>query len=108
VVVRLLEGVAEVDPPGGEVAHPAADPDPVIVACGLPEPDGDLADRQPQTSLLQLAVAHAGEAEVLGAGDVEPDQVAGVVDDSHLVGLGIVHPHQRLRYVGGDRGGFHG
>ena len=34
VVVHAFDRVAEVDPPGGEVAHPAADPDAVVVRAG--------------------------------------------------------------------------
>ena len=107
-VVRVVHGVAEVYPSGREVAHPAADPHPVVVAGGQEVAQGDLADRRAETGLLQVAVTHPGQANVLGAGDVEPDQVAGVVHHTHLIGLGVVHPHERLRYVGGDRGRLHG
>ncbi len=37
---------------------------------------------------------------MLGPGDVEPDEIAGVVDDAHLVDLGVVDPVADLRDVG--------
>ena len=62
VVVRALHRVAEVDPPGGQVAYPAADPNAVVVARGLAIADGDLADNESKTRRLELPVAHPARA----------------------------------------------
>ena len=54
---------------------------------------------------LELAVARAAPPQVLGSGDIEPDQIAGVIGDAHLVGLGVIDPNQdlgdgRVRHAG--------
>ena len=95
-VVRMLDHIAELDPPGRDVPDPAADPDRIVEAGRLPVADGHLAHGEPEAGGLELAIARPALPQVLGAGDVEPDQIPGVVDDAHLVGLGVVHPDQGL------------
>src|SRR6266566_1060595 len=87
---RPLDRVAEGDAPGRELAHPAADPHQVVVAGGGAVADVDLGDGKVDALLLELLVSEPRLAHQLGAGAVEPDEVVGVVDHAHLVGLGII------------------
>src|SRR5688572_7148611 len=93
----MLHGITELDPPRGNVAHPAADPYGIVVAGGLTVPDRHLTHGQSQSGIFQLPIAHATLPQVLGARDVEPDQITRVVDDAHLVGLGIIDSNPGLR-----------
>src|SRR5207249_2374655 len=87
---RPLDRVAEGDAPGRELAHPAADPHQVVVAGGGAVADVDFGDGEVDALLLELLVGKPRLAHQLGAGAVEPDEVVGVVDHAHLVGLGII------------------
>jgi hypothetical protein len=42
---------------------------------------------------FQLAVGKAQGAQQFDAANLKPDQVVGIVDNAHLVGLGIAHSH---------------
>ena len=96
----MLDRIAELDAAGCELAHPAADPEQVVEAGRLPIAHAHLAHGQPEPRGLELAVAGPAAPEVLGARDVEPDQVARMIGDAHLVGLGIVHPDRVSETVG--------
>ncbi len=96
-IAGVLHRVAELHPARRNVAHPATDPDGIIVPGGLPVFDRYVADRQAQSGQLEIPITHAAPAKMLGSGDVEPDQIAGMVDHAHLVGLGIVDPNLRFR-----------
>src|SRR6266513_81014 len=85
-----LDRVAEGDAPGRELAHPAANPHQVVVAGGGAVADVDFGDGEVDALLLELLVGQPRLAHQLGAGAIEPDQIVGVVDHAHLVGLGIV------------------
>src|SRR6266704_1713851 len=85
-----LDRVAEGDAPGRELAHPAANPHQVVVAGGGAVADVDFGDGEVDALLLELLVGQPRLAHQLGAGAVEPDEVVGVVDHAHLVGLGII------------------
>src|SRR5258705_4373285 len=52
-------------------------------------------DRQLHAINLHLAIALAGIAQPVGATDLEPDEVVGVVHHAHPVGFGIAHPDTR-------------
>src|SRR6185312_11932633 len=103
-VTCVLHRIAEVDPPGGERTNPAAHLDLIVVAGRAPVADGNLADGETESGRLQFTVTHSGPAEVLSTRDVEPDQIAGMIDDAHLIGLGVVDPDPDLR-DGGKRHG---
>jgi UDP-2,3-diacylglucosamine hydrolase len=60
-------------------------------------PQRRFADHQPISPLLEFAVARPGGPEIFGPRHVEPDEIAGVVDDAHLISLGIVDADLNLR-----------
>src|SRR3989441_10179215 len=74
----------------GEVAHPAAYPHEVVVPRGRAVAQLHLGDGEVDALPLELLVRQARFAHQLGAGPVEPDEVIGVVDHPHLIGLGVV------------------
>jgi hypothetical protein len=94
----VLDRVAELDAPGGGLPHPAADAYRVVVPGGLAVTDRGLADHQPEARGLELPIAHAVQAQVFRSRDVQPDQVAGMVHDAHLVGLGVIDADQGFRH----------
>lgn len=96
----MLDSVPEGDPARRDLAHPTADSDQVVVASRLAIAYVNVAHHQSEPRLLQLTVGDAGTPQQLAARDVEPDQVPRVIDQAHLIGLGIVHPNQTL----GDAG----
>jgi hypothetical protein len=49
-----------------------------------------VGNHQPDPLLLQLPVAESGLPQVFGASDIEPDNMASMVDHAHLVGLRVV------------------
>src|SRR5262249_32532780 len=63
---------------------------PVVVAVRLDH-------RQRDASVLHLPIAPAERAEQIRPANLEPHEVVRVVDDPHLVGLGVTDPN------GGDR-----
>ncbi|PYP57688.1 MAG: hypothetical protein DMD44_09630 [Gemmatimonadetes bacterium] len=87
---RTIDGIAEGDASRLHLADPAAHPDQIVVARRRAEADIDLGHREVHALLLQLFVGDPGLAHQLGAGAIEPDQVVGVVDHAHLIGLGVV------------------
>jgi len=93
----MLDGVSELHPPRGHVPHPAADPDGIIIPGGLAIADRNVTHCKAEPVDLEIAITHAAPAKVLGASNVQPDQVPGVVHHSHLVGLGVVDPHVSFR-----------
>lgn len=48
---------------------------------------------------FHVAIADAGGAAIFGAADFHPDEIVGVVDDTHLVGFGVADAEAGL--VGG-------
>jgi UDP-2,3-diacylglucosamine hydrolase len=92
-VLRVVDGVPEVDPAGGDFPDPAAHPQQVVIASRLPVTNRNFAHRETQSGGLELAIAETGLPQVLAASDVEPDQMTGVVRDAHLVDFRVVHPH---------------
>src|SRR2546422_4527904 len=87
---RPLDRVAERHASGRELAHPATDLYQVVVPGGGPVTHADFGDGEVHALLLELFVGQPRLAHQLGARAVDPDQVVGVVDHAHLVGLGIV------------------
>src|SRR5204863_299400 len=85
-----MSGATAAVSPRRQLAHPAAHPHQIVVARRGAEANVDLGHREVHALLLQLFVGDAGLAHQLGAGAVEPDQVVGVVDHAHLIGLRVV------------------
>jgi hypothetical protein len=94
----VLHHIPEVHLARGGLPNPAADADQVVVAGRLAVSDGYLADDQAEAATLELAIGHAALAQELGARNIEPDQVAGVIHHPHLIGFGIIDAHQSLGY----------
>src|SRR5262249_34931579 len=84
----------------------------VIVGGRAPVAALDGGDEDQDPPLFHDAVRQTGRAAELGAGDLEPDDVVGVVDDPHPVGLGISDAQARLdlgqRRIGGNAPGRQG
>jgi hypothetical protein len=49
---------------------------------------------------LQAAVGKPQRAQQFYAAQLKPDQVVGIVDNAHLIGLGIPHPHLVVTGIG--------
>ena len=81
--------VGEGHAPTAQTLQPTDDSDPVAVA--RPTPVLELgADHHQQEPLgLDLGVVETAVGAELGSGQLEPDQVVRVMDDPHLVGLGV-------------------
>jgi len=58
---------------------------------------GHLGDRESNTSALHVGVAHPARANEVGSTDLTPDHVVRMIDDAHLVGLGV--PNAELDVV---------
>lgn len=86
-----LECVDKGDATRAHFFDSATNPDHVIVAGGLTVPDPEVSDHETDPLLLELPVAEAGPAQVFGPRHVQPDDVAGMIDDPHLVGFRVVH-----------------
>src|SRR5438105_7100195 len=69
------------------VAHDHVDLEHVVVAGRFQVADPHLEDGQEDAALLDLRVAHPEPADPLTARSLEEAEVAGVVDDPHLVGI---------------------
>src|SRR6266496_1101918 len=85
-----LHRVAERHAAGREVAHPAAHAHEIVVERRPAEAQARLGHGQEDARLLHRAIGVAGDAQVLGARAIEPDEIVRVVHHAHLVGFGIV------------------
>src|SRR5690348_5980762 len=106
-VLGAFHGITERDAAGREIAHPAADAQQLVIASRLAVTHAQVGDREEDPLLLHLAVGEPGGAEVLGAGHVEPHDIAGVIDHAHLVRLRVVDAmfdRADLRGAGRSRG----
>src|SRR5487761_1947762 len=82
--------VAEADHARVGFLEPGFDQDLFVVAGGGVVAAMGLHHNQKDALIaLQIAVADTLGAEILDAANFHPDDVVGVVDDSHLIGLGI-------------------
>src|SRR5687767_493284 len=81
--------------------HGGGDFQDVVVVGGPQEPHLGLDDRKTHTPGLQIAVEKAAPPEQVGAPDLEPGEILGVVRDAHLVRLRIPHADGGGRAVGG-------
>jgi hypothetical protein len=97
----VFDRIAELHPAGFCRTNPAADPDAIVITGRPAITNRDLAYSQTEPGCFELAIAHAALAQVLGSGHVQPHQIAGVVDDPHLIGLRVVDPNQSLRHMPG-------
>ena len=76
----------------GEASRPVgADFHLIIVTCRPAVLAVRVDDRQQHAGLFHFPIGPAERAQQLGARDLEPDEVVGVVDDAHLIGLGVPH-----------------
>lgn len=87
-----FQAISKDDSSGRRFHHPAADADLVIVTNGSAVSDLQVGDHQAGAARLQLAIAEPGLAQMLRTGDVQPDDVPGVVHHAHLIGFRVVHP----------------
>ena len=53
------------------------------------KPAGELGDGESDPHSLDVGVAHTACADEVGATDLAPDEIVGVVNNAHLVGLGV-------------------
>src|SRR5205823_6966337 len=91
-----LDRVVEAEARAAQLAAVGADRQPVVEACGGEVADVGL-DRQRLDPLCpQARVAAAEACQVVDAGDLEPDEVNGVVRDPLRVGLGEAHAYLGL------------
>src|SRR6202023_2416270 len=93
----------------GQAVAPADHLHGVAVAGGSAVAQLDAGDHQQEAEVLDLAVAVARLRAEVGAGKLEPDDVVGVVDDAHLVGLGVADLDVRdlaYRFAHGSPGGL--
>ena len=58
---------------------------------------GQLRDGQPDAGALHVGVAQSAGPNEIGASHFAPNHVVGVIDDSHLIGLGV--PNAELDVV---------
>ncbi len=70
--------------------------------------EGGADDHQQVAGAFDLGIVAAGERAETGAGELEPDEVVRMVDDTHLVGLRVadldLHAgHRALGFGGGHR-----
>ncbi len=87
-----LNGVAEAHAARGHFPHPTAHPHEIVIPRRLPIAQGRFVHREPVPPRLEVTIAQASLAQILGSSDIEPDKIARVIDDTHLIGLGVVHP----------------
>ena len=69
----------------------------IVVATGVHVLARRFDDGQEDACRLQVAIRAAQRAQQIGPANLEPDEVVGVVDHPHLVGLGVSHAHVRAR-----------
>jgi hypothetical protein len=77
------------DPAGGGLDHPGPHRDLLVVAGGATVAARQVGEHQVDALGFPLGVGRAERAGQLGARRLEPDRVDSVVDDPHLVGLGV-------------------
>src|SRR6266446_10653642 len=101
VGLRPLHGVSENHPPRGEVPHPAADPNQIIIARRPAVADVHIRDGEIRPLLFQVLVGHPPLTEMFGARHIHPDEIVRVVHEAHLICFGVVHAVQhRIDYGG--------
>src|SRR5690242_4006577 len=98
---RPLDGIPERHAPGRELPHPAAHLHQIVVARRPAVLDAHLGNREVHALLLELLIRQARLTHQLGARAIEPDEVVGVIDQPHLVCLGIIDA-QRYRADHGE------
>src|SRR6266446_4799011 len=101
VGLRPLHRVSENHPSRGQVPHPAADANHIIIARRLAVADVNIRDGEVRPLLFQVLVGHATLTEVFRARHIHPDEIVRVVDEAHLIGFGVVHAvKHRIDYGG--------
>src|SRR5688572_4761959 len=100
---RPFDRIPEDHPPRGQIPHPAAHSNHIIIARGLAVTDVNVGHGKIRPLLFQLLVGHAVRPQVLRAGHVHPDQIIRVIHEPHLIGLGVVHAMRDRRYASAGR-----
>jgi NAD-dependent protein deacetylase/lipoamidase len=98
-----LDPVVEPKSCAADVPAAGLDLEPVVEACRHAVANGCLGDEGLDSALAQRRVAAGKAAEVVDAGDLEPDQVGGVVGDALGVRLGEADAN-----LGGEPKSVHG
>src|SRR3954468_2980297 len=80
------------------------DPDEIVVAGRFQVIDRGLVHRQQDAARLDLAVAHAQSADVMGARPLEETEVVGVIHHAHLVGVAVDDAHAVRVQAGSGHG----
>lgn len=96
LVLYPLDHIAEAHAAGRRLTNPATHPHQIVVSRRLAVAQRRFVDREAVAPFLELSVAQPRVAKVFGAGDVQPDEIARVIHDAHLVGLGIIDPNPNL------------
>ncbi len=101
-LVATEEFVAVLDLGRGDADHRGAEPQEVVVAGRAMEMAPGLHDHHQQTVGLHLPIIAAGGPKQLGPSDLKVGKIAGVMEETHRVGLLI--PHPKLDFVLFERG----
>ena len=111
VLFGMFNVVHEVHSTRGDLTYAAADANEIVVTRGLTVPHPQIGHDQPDPGRLKLAITEARLAQMLGPGNIQPDDVPCVIHDAHLVSLGVVDTYggdgfnqgQVHRELGGGR-----
>ncbi len=87
--LAAVDLVGEADAAALQLVDPGGDPDGIAVAGAPAVGQLGAGDHQQVAVALDLGVVAAAAGAQGGARLLEPDQVVGVMDDAHLVGLGV-------------------
>ena len=97
-VSRVGEDVLERDLPRAHVGERRRDAHEIVVARAGVQADAVLRDGEADPPFLHFRVAHSVLAHEVGAADLAPDEVVGMIHHLHLVGFGVTDAD-----VGGGR-----
>ena len=85
----MRDDIVEREGAGPDLGEGRLDPDEVIVSSGRVASHRHVHDCEGHAVALELRVRRARGPDVLGAADFAPDQVVGVIHDSHLIGFRV-------------------
>jgi hypothetical protein len=92
IIGRAVDFVGEAQDAAAGLGNACADDEFIVIVCGRFVPARGLHDRyvNPVVSLHRFVV-EPHSADEFDAPYFKPDKVVGVVDDAHLIGLGVAH-----------------
>jgi hypothetical protein len=96
-LVHHLISEADGAPPKGMQGRPHGNH--IIIPSGLAIPAQGLSHHQVIPQLLQLEVIEAPLAAIFRSPHLEPDEVIGIVDNPHTIGLRIADPQIKLHAI---------